>query len=1219
MSSLAGQTFAGYEIICELGRGGMGAVYKARQPRLDRLVALKVMSSDLASDPDFVARFKREANAAASLNHENIVQVFSAGEFEGGHFIAMEFVEGTTLRHHIQNQGRLDPREAVAITILVAQALQYAWNKARLIHRDIKPENIFLSNVGEVKVGDLGLAKTVGGGTTSLTQTGMMMGSPHYISPEQARGLSDIDFRTDVYSLGCTLYHMLTGRPPYEGSDPLVVINKHVNEPPPAIFKVWPTCPIPLALAAGKMLAKNRNDRPASYEDLIEQLREVHGKLKPATAVAPVSASEPTQVLPAPAPKPVVARTSTPRPTPAAKRKSVISDWRFVIGGAAAVALIAGAVWWFAGRGGEGAGGTKVLDLGGGVKMELVAIPPGEFLFGNNPSHKAAIRDEFWLGRTEVTVGQWKQFVAATGYETRAEKSNGAAHWCPQGPGKGTVGAGSKGTYWRTLNVGFPLQDNHPVACITWNDAMAFCEWLTERERKAGRLRADYVLRLPTEAEWEYACRAGTTTKFWWGDDVNDGEGRVNWGGTEDGFEFMSPVDHFGERGRNRLGLADMLGNVAELCLDCFDAAGTDGQPSGGTPRCAPRGGSFSPGRGDCSTRNPHARSELPYGTEGFRVCLGPDALGSAASAAAVPAAPATARQLRQTLDLLALTDPVKDRVQAVGGTIPSKANVWERRDGALVYVSDGSSGKLVPPVAIHARSYEIEILYERLSGSGGFLVDLPIEGSQLVSIYVDVPGFRTINSRIGRPWPSNTAKRGCVVVRMDRGESGSNDRITVHLDGELWEDWKGDLHALESRKGEPHPDFAGQLMFSLFARKDNYKFTTWTLRVFDGEATVLRGGDTAPTADVGWQNAINLLPLIDPAKDAVEGTWTIENGELIGDNNGFARIEIPYQPPSEYDFLVEFKQLRKGIGGCQHLAKAGRNFTWNFFGASGSELFAFEKVGGQGMQGNPTTARLSRIELGRVYASMVQVRNGQVTAFLDGKQVSSWKTNYTDMDAYAGWKLRNPSLLGVGSQSRLAFRRIEIREVTGKGTFTRGAPAAQSNTPTLQHSNPPAALSAFCAEVAALPAEQQVARVVAKLKELNPRFGGKATHKIVDGQVEELHFGTAVLSDISPIRALAQLKKLTCSGFPDRICPLSDISPLRDLHLDGFRLVNTRVSDFSPLAGMPLKQFYCDPAVAAQPANRAILRSIRTLEKINNLPTAEFWKKVEAGDLPKP
>lgn len=361
MSSLAGQTFAGYEIISQLGRGGMGSVYKARQSKLNRLAALKIMASELAADPDFVARFKREATAAASLSHPNVVQVYSAGESEGTHYIAMEFVDGETLKQHIERQGRLDPREALAITVYVAEALQYGWNRARLIHRDIKPDNIFLSNTGEVKVGDLGLAKIVGGATTSLTQTGMMMGSPHYISPEQARGVSDIDFRTDIYSLGCTLYHMLTGRPPYEGTDSLAVITRHVNDPPPAIFKVWPTCPIPVALLVGKMLAKQRHERPASYEDLIDQLREVHGKLKPATAAPAVAGGQPkatptpspTPAHAQPTPKPAVAKPTTPRKPPATKGQSAVGHWKWAMGGLAGMvtlALVAGAVWWFAGR-----------------------------------------------------------------------------------------------------------------------------------------------------------------------------------------------------------------------------------------------------------------------------------------------------------------------------------------------------------------------------------------------------------------------------------------------------------------------------------------------------------------------------------------------------------------------------------------------------------------------------------------------------------------------------------------------------------------------------------------------------------------------------------------------------------------------------------------------------------------------------------------------------
>ncbi|MCX6911268.1 MAG: protein kinase, partial [Verrucomicrobia bacterium] len=283
MAEFSGQSFAGYEIVAKLGEGGFGAVYKARQPTLDRLVALKILAPHLAADAEFVARFKREATLAASLNHPNMVLVFAAGESDGGHYMAMEFIEGETLRHRIENQGRLDSREAIAVAVYVAQALQYAWNKSHLIHRDIKPDNVFLSKAGEVKVGDLGLAKNVGQSTAGMTATGMMMGSPHYISPEQASAKKDIDFRADIYSLGCTLYHMLTGKPPYEGNDPMVVMGQHVNAPPPAMFKVWPQCPMPLGLLVGKMLKKNPRERP--------ELTAVHEKIAAmqAAAAAPPS------------------------------------------------------------------------------------------------------------------------------------------------------------------------------------------------------------------------------------------------------------------------------------------------------------------------------------------------------------------------------------------------------------------------------------------------------------------------------------------------------------------------------------------------------------------------------------------------------------------------------------------------------------------------------------------------------------------------------------------------------------------------------------------------------------------------------------------------------------------------------------------------------------------------------------------------------------------
>jgi formylglycine-generating enzyme required for sulfatase activity len=279
------------------------------------------------------------------------------------------------------------------------------------------------------------------------------------------------------------------------------------------------------------------------------------------------------------------------------------------------------------------------------IGMELLYIPPGEFLMGSTKGEQAwaaqngssenvvrqegeqprktMIKEGFWLGRTEVTVGQWKAFVMATGYKTDAEKKGYADHALQIGRPWGRV----DGLSWRDPGFGSAPQDRDAVSCISWNDAVAFCEWLTEQERKAGRLALGQVVRLPTEAEWEYACRAGRQTKFWWGESQEDSKGRLNWSGKDDGFEFLAPVDSYGERGRNGFGLADMLGNVYEWCLDEFDEKQAHEECyKGNSGMRVLRGGSFlyGPAVDRCAFRhaNPPDRSVSFYG---FRVAVGVD------------------------------------------------------------------------------------------------------------------------------------------------------------------------------------------------------------------------------------------------------------------------------------------------------------------------------------------------------------------------------------------------------------------------------------------------------------------------------------------------------------------------------------------------------------------------------------------------------------------
>ena len=252
----ATQTLGGFEIVRKLGQGAMGAVFLARQVSMDREVALKVLPQSLAKNKEFVQRFFREAHAAAQLSHVNIVQAIDVGQASGYYYFAMEFVDGLDLRKILDRDGALPLRRALEITHRIASALDYAHTSAGIIHRDIKPENILIAADGTPKLTDLGLARNVEPGDTSLTKTGIAMGTPNYISPEQVRGEAGLDGRTDVYSLGATLYHLLTGQPPYKGGTPAEVMAKHLTQPVPDARSANPQVSPAAAAIISKAMAK---------------------------------------------------------------------------------------------------------------------------------------------------------------------------------------------------------------------------------------------------------------------------------------------------------------------------------------------------------------------------------------------------------------------------------------------------------------------------------------------------------------------------------------------------------------------------------------------------------------------------------------------------------------------------------------------------------------------------------------------------------------------------------------------------------------------------------------------------------------------------------------------------------------------------------------------------------------------------------------------------
>lgn len=353
-----------YEVRSMIGRGGMAQVHLGFDTRLSRVVAIKMLRTDLARDSIFQTRFRREAQAAASLNHPNIVAVYDTGEEDvttpdgstvSVPYIVMEYVEGHTVRDLLAGGAPVPIDEAVEIISGVLSALEYS-HVHGLVHRDIKPGNIMLTNTGKIKVMDFGIARALTDSQATMTQTNAVVGTAQYLSPEQAHG-DPVDARSDIYSTGCVLFELLTGQPPFKGDSAVAVAYQHVSEIPPKPSSITSDVPDSIDRVVLKALAKNRDDRYSSAEEMRADLnRAARGALvmapetdswqAPATQVmSPATMTIPAATMPPPAPAydtQTMARIDTLEEEPKKKR------WPIALLIVVALAMIGGLVWWFA-------------------------------------------------------------------------------------------------------------------------------------------------------------------------------------------------------------------------------------------------------------------------------------------------------------------------------------------------------------------------------------------------------------------------------------------------------------------------------------------------------------------------------------------------------------------------------------------------------------------------------------------------------------------------------------------------------------------------------------------------------------------------------------------------------------------------------------------------------------------------------------------------------
>jgi formylglycine-generating enzyme required for sulfatase activity/serine/threonine protein kinase len=565
-----------YFLLDRLGRGGMGEVFLARHHSLGRLAAVKVVRGERLNHPETLRRFRRESLAAARLHHPNVVSAYDGGEQDDVHYLAMEYLEGSDLGRLLRQRGALPAAEACEYVRQALLGLHHA-HQYGLVHRDLKPSNLMLTNQDGrpvVKVLDFGLTRFAAEADedSSLTPSGHWLGTPEFVSPEQARDGKHVDIRSDVFSLGCTLFRLLTDRPAFPGESPADRMFARLAGEATRLCDVNPDLSVRLEAVVARMLARDPADRyqtPAEAADALAPFCTAADLLWQSAPARDGIAGGP-QSLPdtydaTGTSVPSATGSTTYRVAPPASHKQARR------GPLAAVVGLAGVAGLLAflpnAPRGEPPAAAPEKYIVNSVGMKLARVPAGRFLMGSPPAEEGRAEDEgpqrevkvqrpYYLGAHEVTQAEYAVVMDAS-----------PSHFAKEGDGAAEVAGADTG--------------RHPVEMVSWEDAKAFCKALTARpqERQAGR-----VYRLPTEAEWEHACRAGTATPFHTGAALGALDANVHGlrplGGAVLRPLWMHTVP-VGAYPANAFGLHDMHGNVWEWCEDRY-------QPYPGNVRAGP-------------------------------------------------------------------------------------------------------------------------------------------------------------------------------------------------------------------------------------------------------------------------------------------------------------------------------------------------------------------------------------------------------------------------------------------------------------------------------------------------------------------------------------------------------------------------------------------------------------------------------------------------------
>lgn len=1105
------KSLGNYKLLKKLGEGGMGAVYLAEDTNMLRKVALKVLPRKYAGNSEFLTRFRREAKAAGKLNHENIVSAFTVGEELGNHYYVMEFCEGEPLDKLLKREGALSWEKAVEITMQVARGLQHA-HQQNFIHRDIKPANIFVAAqsgsrpgkyfTGLCKILDMGLSKNIGDSDSSFnTQTGVALGTPHYISPEQAKGEKDVDGRTDIYSLGATLYHLLTGKTPFDGSTAAHIIMKHLTDQIPNPQDIRENIPDGVVLVVQKMMAKDAIDRYEDCAALLEDLEAVLEGKTPSSVDFDVGKSS-------------VAMREVKR-----------------------VAAVEAADRIRRGRTGQHQPiGSRERESSGEQRSSDRRQTDRRGETRSVPAQKNTTQKLFAGG---VALAGVAVFVLAL--------TSGKPDANP------------------------PKPPEKPPEIVKTNPPELVKEPVATTDKKN-----------PPEPPEQIVEKVIADARRW--KPIFDGK-------SMDG--FRSPQFNSWHLEDGKLVNRDTKG-----ALECLKDV-----------------------QGDVDFRikfDTMNASYIEVGARGGRFVAAFD-----------------------RLNLPMLAGRVNDLIvslhgSGVSGTINGSPLQFKMEirpaAGGIVNLYQGGSG------TIRVHSFEYAELVEVANGG---IDDAWIASVQKMTVEKQVEAIAAKLKELNPEYDGQytlenggaLALKSVKISNLSPLRAASQVRSIAFI---------GDWNLARITNIEPLAGLEVKVLRMPLLKVADLS----PLKAVKGlqtinDMSVAEFWAKSPDAPAGA--AVDLLSLYDVAKDSIRAGPALTNGELLTPPAAPMIIQFPYIPPEQYDIRAELTSDQMNGWVNIFLSKSGHVFRW----AANTRQSGFD-----GLQSTPDKLG---IPPGKRVSILIQVRNDKTTGFIDGVRAGEVSGPY---DAANLTELPDKRLLGIATHvNPTRFHKLEVVDVSGRGSFLRPDDAA-AKAAELKRSGG-GADDVWAVSVQKMTPEKQVEAVVEKLRQLNKAWNGPVLESKIDaGAVTKLRISSTQLRDISPLRALKNLTELDMRPHAQGLVGhLENLEPLRGINLQSLDVRNNAITDLKPLAGMPLVNllFSQNPlkdmsALAGMNTLRTLdcnftliadhspikdlplknligffnaehipmLRNMKTLERINMIPPADFIANLEKN-APKP